>query len=187
MPAPAIVGTDTTTAVQRDRIQRKEFRMYVDTSDRTGDFTPAGASWYVIGEWTEDASVTLNPDIATFANILGDTKVTLNRFEQSAAIPQTLYVGDALGAKIVDDFRYGRLSKFTNYAVMIVWTFLDHTNGYHADIYTESSLIPDSIGGSSYVDVPITVNLAGKVLHGTVDDWASDSMAFTEDTTSPLP
>jgi hypothetical protein len=174
-----ITGQDPTTAQPGQRIQREHYVWFVDVSTQTGAWSASAAEWEAIGEWTEDASMDLSPDIENFRNILGNRKISVIDLESNASIPHSLFVGDKLGAKMIDDYRHTRLAAFSGYKVMTVWAMLAQTGGgYQAEIDDGCLLVPESVGGSSYVDMPIQAQLGGRRIFGTASDWKG-SPTFT--------
>ena len=42
---------------------------------------------------------------------------------------------------------------------------------YEAEVHKNCTLTPQSVGGSSYVDMPIDINFSNDKVHGTVDNY----------------
>jgi hypothetical protein len=164
---------------------RKLLLFAVDVSAQTGAWDASAAEWEVQGYKTEDSSLEFNPDVTTVTDILGDTYSTLNKFEISETFePNTFAVlpgvkDGKLNAKLLDDFRYQRLEQFSLYKIMIVYGFLGSAGSYEADVWTQSTIYPNSMGGAGQTNFPFTATLGGEITHGTVDKLAKKGMTFT--------
>ena len=99
----------------------------------------------------------------------------------------TIRGGSKLAVKLYNQVKYNRMSEFAMYEVMQIHAYATRTSGtdtvYEAEIHKGCTLTPTSIGGSSYVDMPITIDFSNDKVHGTVNGYKkSDTIAFTADT-----
>lgn len=143
---------------------RKLFTVWVNTG------TTGAKVWECVGAGVEDAAMEFNPDVTKTTDILGVTRTKLNKLEPELALdPMTLRGGSALQFKLFEQFRNNQLAEMCNYEVMLVYGFVDGatTGTYEADLYPASSVIPQSLGGSAYTDMPITISPGGSKLLGT--------------------
>ena len=159
-------------------LQRKLFALAVDVS---GASTNSVAPKYVVaGYKIEKSSMEINPGIETMTDILGNTYTTLNKFEPSQTFePHRLYTGNELGEMLLQFFRDRNLEKFTSFRCVYIYGFLGGPGAYSADYYSQCSIIPKSIGGSSYVEMPFTVNFGGEIKKGTASGLRGE-IVFTE-------
>ncbi len=157
-------------------VERKLMVLYVNVG------TSLEPIWEPKGVKVEESALELNPDIETITDILGVTHTTVNKLEPSQAFdPNTLRMGAKLAEKMLDIYRRGALSEFSQFETLIVYGFLGTAGAYEADKETGCTITPNSIGGSSRVDMPFTVNFSGNKTLGTVNAfYPASSVVFTE-------
>ena len=154
---------------------RKMMTLHVNVSD-----DPQSPEWEVQGYKTEDQSIEYNPDVSTVTDILGDTYTDVNKFERQASFePNTLRMGSKLSQKLLTLERNDDLAKFSQFEVLIVYGFIGTAGSYAADMYPASTIYPNSLGGSSRVNMPFNIHLGGEKKKGT-------SSAIRGTATSPL-
>lgn len=115
--------------------------------------------WQVIGAGVEDSSVEFNPDTETITDILGITETTVNKLEMAQSLdPMTVRGGSKLAFKLHDIIARKAMSEFSQFEVLLIFAYLgDATNGFYAERHKGCTLTPQSLGGSSYVDMPIDI------------------------------
>ena len=156
--------------------QKAERKLLV-TAVNVGDSVSAQSGtpeWQIVGVGVEDSAIEFNPDTETVTDILGITETTVNKFETAQTLePMTVRGGSKLAVKLYNQIKYNRMSEFSMYEVMIISAFVDGsaTNTYEAEVHKNCTLTPQSIGGSSYVDMPIDINFSNDKIHGTVDNY----------------
>lgn len=159
-----------------EKAQRKLLVTAVNVGD---SITEAGGTpeWQVVGAGVEDSAIEFNPDTETVTDILGVTETTVNKFETSQDLePMTIRGGSKLAVKLYNQVKYNRMSQFSMYEVMQIHAYVgDSTNGYEAEVHKNCTLTPQSVGGSSYVDMPININYSNDKVHGTVNDYKYSS------------
>lgn len=169
--------------------QKAERKLLV-TAVNVGDSIsmPSGTpEWQIVGVGVEDSSIEYNPDSSTTTDILGITETSLNKLETSQSLePMTVRGGSKLAVKLYNQVKYNRLSEFALYEVMQIHAYAardtESTPKYEAEIHKGCTLVPQSIGGSSYVDMPITINYSNDKVHGTVNNYTYGStIEFTAD------
>jgi hypothetical protein len=165
---PEITGTG--------EVLRKMMVTYVNVG------TSEAKVWEAQGIKTEESSLELNPDISTITDILGITYTDVNKMEVSQSIdPNTLRMGAKLSEIMLDIYRRGALAEYSQFEVLIVYGFLGTAGAYEADLETGCTIIPNSIGGSSRVDMPFVINLSGNKTLGTVNAlYPAETIVFTE-------
>ena len=142
-----------------ERMQRKYFQSYIDTS-----MAGTTASYKVLGKDLEEFNIELNPDIETGKNILGESTFTHNGYEKSAnAEPFYAREGDELFTalqKIVDeDLQYEGCK---TYALDVHLWEEGSTSGTFKAYRQEVYLVPQSYGGdTSGYQIPFDVNYVG--------------------------
>ena len=137
----------------------------------------------VLGTRVEDSSIELNADIETMTDILGITYTDVNKTEpQQTLDPSNVIGGSKISAYLYDAVTHNRITDYSQvFNVYIISGFMgDATNGYEAVRHNGCSIIPTSIGGSSYVQMPLEIHFSNKITSGTVNKLADDFI-FTED------
>lgn len=137
--------------------------------------------WQIVGVGVEDSSIEFNPDTETVTDILGITETTVNKLEVSQSLdPMTVRGGSKLALKLYNQVKYGRLSELAMYEVMQIHAYVGTEGAYEAEIHKGCTLTPQSIGGSSYIDMPIDISYSNDKVHGTVDKYKyGETVTFT--------
>lgn len=141
--------------------------------------------WTVIGAGVEDSSVEYNADIETITDILGITETTVNKLEPSQSLePMTIRGGNKLLFKLNDIVERNAVSELSQFEVLLIRAYIDEgTDGahkYHAELHNNCTITPQSVGGSAYVDMPITINYSNDKTLGTVNAYTKDdTITFT--------
>ena len=167
--------------------QRAQRKLLVTVAEWVGD----GKGTYgeepkyyreLLGARTEDSSIEFNPDTETITDILGITETTVNKLETAQTLdPMTVRGGSKLAIQLYNQVKYGRLSEFSMYEVMIISAFAGEPGAYEAEVHKGCTLTPQSMGGDSYVDMPIDINFSNDKVHGTVNDYKYGStITFTK-------
>lgn len=158
----------------------------------TGDSAPTWAAntYYsgeksreLLGARVEDSSIELNPEIETITDILGQTYTDINKTEPSQTLdPSYVMGGSKLSAYLYDAMVHNRINDYNQtFSVYIISAFIgDATNGYETVRHDQCSIIPTSVGGDSYVAMPLEIHYSNKITSGTVDKLADD-FTFTPD------
>lgn len=130
----------------------------------------------ILGARTEDSSIAFNPDIATSTDILGITYTDVNKTEpQQDFDPFFLLGGSKLGAYLANAALSNDIQKYNGaFNVYIITAFMGTTGAYTAVKHSGCSIIPTSMGGDSYVSMPIEVHYSNNITVGTVDKLADD-------------
>lgn len=139
----------------------------------------------VLGTRVEDSSIELNTEIETMTDILGKTYTDVNKTEpQQTLDPSNIIGGSKLSAYLYDAAIHNRITDYSQaFEIYIISGFMgDATNGYETVMHKDCSIIPTSIGGSAYVQMPIEIHFSNDIVSGTVDKLADD-FTFTPDVT----
>ena len=162
----------------------KAMRKLLVTCVNVGDsVTESGGTpeWQPVGVGVEDSAIEFNPDTETVTDILGITETTVNKLEVSQSLePMTIRGGSKLAVKLYNQVKYGRLSEMALYEVMQIHAYVGSNGAYEAEVHKGCTLTPQSVGGSSYVDMPIDISFSNDKIHGTVNDYKYGStITFT--------
>jgi len=137
----------------------------------------------VLGTRVEDSSIELNADIETMTDILGITYTDVNKTEpQQTLDPSNIIGGSKISAYLYDALIHNRITDYNQaFNVYVISGFMgDATNGYEAVRHDQCSIIPTSVGGSSYVQMPLEIHFSNLTTSGTVNKLADDFI-FTPD------
>ena len=182
------VVADITTFNLQDN-QKAERKLLV-TAVNIGDSVTQQSGtpeWQIVGVGVEDSSIEFNPDKETVTDILGITETTVNKFETSQDLsPMTIRGGSELAVKLYNQVKYNRMSEFAMYEVMQIHAYARRGDTapytYEAEVHKNCTLTPQSIGGSAYVDFPISIDFSNDKVHGTVNGYTkNDTITFTPD------
>jgi len=164
------------------KAERKLLVTAVNVGDSISD-TSAGSSpeWQIVGVGVEESSIEFNPDTETVTDILGITETTVNKFETAQSLePMTVRGGSKLAVKLYNQVKYNRMSEFSMYEVMQIHAYVGTEGSYEAEVHKNCTLTPQSLGGSSYIDMPIDINFSNDKVHGTVNAYKYGStITFT--------
>lgn len=150
--------------------ERKQFKTFVKV----------GAIWEVVGHGVEDSAVEYNVDSSTSTDILGVTRTKVNSTQPSQSFePHTIRGGSALAFVLWDITRRNAVSELSNFEVMQVHEFVGVESEYAAEVHKNCTITPTSIGGSAYVDMPITINYSNDKTLGSASYGADGTPTFT--------
>lgn len=170
--------------------QKAERKLLV-TCANMGDSISAGGGtpkWVPIGVGVEDSAIELNPDSSKSTDILGITESSVNKLEPTQSLsPMTVRGGNPLLFKLNDIQERNALSEFSLFEVMIIKAYIDEgtneAHAYHAEVHRNCTIIPQSIGGSSYVDMPVNIDYSNDKILGTVNAYKhNENITFTPNT-----
>lgn len=170
--------------------QKAERKLLV-TCVNMGDSISAGEGtpkWVPIGVGVEDSAIELNPDSSKSTDILGITESSVDKLEPTQSLsPMTVRGGNPLLFKLNDIQERNALSEFSLFEVMIIKAYIDEgtneAHAYHAEVHRNCTIIPQSIGGSSYVDMPVNIDYSNDKILGTVNAYKhNENITFTPNT-----
>lgn len=124
--------------------------------------------WEVLGYGVEDASMAFNHDVSTIVDVLG-----ISHTDVSAAKPQldldpmNIRGGNKLSAKLLDIERRNAIAELSSFEVLNVHLYLGDADSYQAELHKNCTIVPQSLGGSSYVNMPLNVHLSNEKTLGT--------------------
>lgn len=141
-----------------------------------GDGAP---DWEILGYGVEDATMSFNHDVSTVVDILG-----ISHTDVSAAKPQldldpmNIRGGQKLSAKLLDIERRNAVSELSEFEVLNVHAYLGEDTAFLAEKHVNCTIVPQSLGGSSYVGMPLNVHLSNNKVLGTAT-IADGKVTFT--------
>lgn len=143
---------------------RKLLKHYVNVG------TSTEKEWELLGAGVEDSSIETNFETETKRDILGNAETSVEGASPSQSFePFTVRGGSKLAFKLHEiwlDKDYAALSQFE---MLTVYGYVgSETDGYDADMQSDCTITFSRIGGSAYIDMPITVNYSDKKERGTV-------------------
>ncbi len=139
-------------------------------------------TWELLGRGVEDASVEYNHDTDTVTDILGITDVNVSAAKPELDLdPCTIRGGQKLSAKLLDIERRNAVSELSMFDVLHVHCFLGAASGsFTAEKHIGCTIVPQSLGGSDYVGMPMNVHLSNNKTLGTCT-IAAGVPTFTEE------
>ena len=160
------------------RAERKTLITVAEWNTGTGTTTQKRE---ILGTRTEDSSIEFNADIETITDIRGITYTDVNKTEpQQDFDPFYILGGSQLAEYLSNAALSNNIAAYNGtFTIYIIEAFIgDSTSGYTAIKHSGCSIIPTSIGGDSYVSMPIEVHYSNNITLGTVDKL-SDDFTFT--------
>ena len=168
-----------------EKAARKMLKTYVDVPTSGSSST---YNWCLVGRGVEDSSIELNPNEEKVTDILGITDTDITKLEKTQSFdPNTIRGGS--GFKELNEYLHSllienNLSKFSQFNVMTVYEYINGSSSgsYAAIVEKNCTITPQSLGGSSYVDMPIQISYSNDIIKGTVTyDAESGKPTFTAD------
>ena len=143
---------------------RKLLKHYVNVG--TGETK----EWELLGVGIEDSSIETNFETETVNDILGNTETSITGASPSQSFePFTVRGGSKLAFKLHEIWLNKSYEQLSQFDMLTVYGYIGtETDGYEADMQSDCTITFGSIGGSAYVDMPITVNYSDKKERGTV-------------------
>ena len=140
----------------------------------------------ILGARTEDSSIEFNPDIQTTTDILGKTYTDVEKTEPQQTLDPSYILGgsdlhDYLTEAVLKNNINAYNQQFDIY-IITVWLVDGTATSSDGKFYTvkhkNCSIFPTSIGGDTYVSMPLEVHFSNDIVEGTVDKIADD-FSFT--------
>ena len=169
--------------------QRAQRKLLVTVAEWVGD----GKGTYgedskhyreLLGARTEDSSIEFNPDVQTSTDILGVTHTDVNKTEpQQTFDPFYVMGGSTLGEYLASAALKNDINAYNGtFNIYVITAFISDesvTTSYYAVKHEGCSIIPTSIGGDSYVSMPIEVHYSNNITEGTVNKYNAPDFTFT--------
>lgn len=167
--------------------QRAQRKLLITVAEwREGTGTDAPTKRQILGARTPDSSIELNPDIETSTDILGITYTDVNKTEPQQSFDPHFIMGTDFDEYMTKAVLKNDINAYNNvFDIYIISAFIvDGTattsdGKYYTVKHTGCSIIPNSIGGESFVGLPFDVHFSNNITEGTVDKL-TDDFTFTE-------
>lgn len=132
--------------------------------------TGESKEWELLGVGIEDSSIETNFETETVNDILGNSETSVTGASPSQSFePFTVRGGSKLAFILHEIWLNKEYEKLSQFDMLTVYGYVgSDTDGYDADVQNDCTITFGSIGGSAYVDMPITVNYSDKKERGTV-------------------
>lgn len=143
---------------------RKLLKHYVNVG------TKEAKEWEILGAGVEDSSIDTNFETEEVNDILGNHETSITGASPSQSFdPFTVRGGSKLAFRLHEIWLNKEYEKLSQFEMLTVYSYVgDTSNGFDATLEEDCTITFDSIGGSAYVDMPITVNYSDKKQRGTV-------------------
>lgn len=174
-------------AFNLDTGKRAERKTLITVAEWTVGTGSSSQHRQILGARTEDSSIEFNPDIETVTDILGITYTDVNKTEpQQSFDPFYLLGGSDLADYLTEAALKNDIQAYNNtFNIYVITAFKGTSGAYYTVKHTGCSIIPQSIGGDSYVSMPIEVHFSNDITEGTVDKL-SDDFTFSASSTTTL-
>jgi len=130
--------------------------------------TSESPEWEILGRGIEDASTEFNHDTNQMTDITGVTDVDISPAKPALQLdPNNIRGGSKLSAKLLDIERRNATAELGAFEVLNVHCYLGSAEAFLAEKHTGCSIVPQSLGGSSYVGMPLQVFLSNDKVLGT--------------------
>lgn len=174
------------------RTERKKLITIATWSEGSG--SSATTHSCILGARTEDSSIEFNADIEQVTDILGATYTDVNKTQPKQSFdPAYIIGGEELQTHIAHCMVANDFTKLNGtFDVYVVEAYLSETTTgesptakYFTAKHTGCSIIPQSIGGESYVSVPYDVYFSNVITTGYVSSLAkTDLLGIAENFTA---
>ena len=124
----------------------------------------------MLGTRTEDSSIEFNADISTSTDIRGITYTDVNKTEPSQSFdPFYIMGGSKLGSYLTQAALKNDIQAYNNvFTLYIITAFIGTAGKWYTVKHVKCSIIPQSIGGDSYTNMPIEVHYSNDITEGYV-------------------
>ena len=131
--------------------------------------TSETAEWEILGRGVEEASVAFNHDTNQATDILGITDTVVSPAKPEFDLdPCTIRGEQKLSEKLLDIERRNAIAELGQFEILHVHCYLGTAPSFTAELHKNCTIVPQSLGGSSYVDMPMNVYLSNDKTLGTV-------------------
>lgn len=143
---------------------RKLLKHYVNVG------TKETQEWELLGVGIEDSAIETNFETETVNDIVGNSETSVTGASPSQSFePFTVRGGSKLAFKLHEIWLNKSYEQLSQFDMLTVYGYIGtEADGYEADMQSGCTITFGSIGGSAYVDMPITVNYSDKKERKTV-------------------
>lgn len=159
--------------------QRAERKLLIHVAEWTEDSSKTPVR-EILGTRTTDSSIEFNIDSETSTDIRGITYTDVNKTEPSQTFdPYTILGESKLAAYLNKAALKNEISAYNGtFTVYIITAYMGESGSYYAVKHANCSIFPTSLGGESYVSMPLEVHYSNEITEGTVDKL-TDDFVFT--------
>ncbi len=135
----------------------------------------------ILGVRTEDSSIEFNPDVETSTDIRGITYTDVNKTEpQQDFDPYNILGGSKLASYLTQAALVNDIQAYNNaFKVYVITAFIGSAGSHYAVRHDGCSIIPTSLGGDSYTQMPIEVHFSNDITEGTVNGGDDGKLSTT--------
>lgn len=161
----------TSTLGAGQRAERKLLITVAEWTEKSGKTYRA-----VLGKRTPDSTIDFNAEISTVTDVLGVNYSDIERTQpQQSFDPAYIMGGERLMNILTKAATGGYLPSLNGiFTVYIIEAWMKDGATYYAVKHKHCSIIPQSIGGESYVGLPITVFYSNDTEIGAVNKLGDD-------------
>ncbi len=150
------------------KASRRLLMTFVDVNslDSSGTY-----DWELVGRGVEDSSIDLNANTEKVTDITGITETDVTKWEPEQELdPNTVRGGSKLNFKLHDIWYNKQPELLSQFNVLLVYAYIDgETSGtFEAEVQKGCTVNITSLGGSTYVDMPISISFSNDSTLGTV-------------------
>lgn len=171
--------TEVTTLQANSRVERKYMATFVNVG------TSSAAEWQLLGVRVPDSSIDFNADIDETTDILGRAYADFTNVKPTQDMGDfPVVIGSKLHKKLMQIIVTKEWARLQDFEVLVVYGWLVNGTGTGSDKkllaekQTGCTITPDSLGGDTNVNMPITIHYSNNVTVGTVDKISED-LQFT--------
>ena len=126
----------------------------------------------ILGARTEDSSIEFNADIETTTDILGINYTDMNKTQpQQTFDPAYVIGGDELMTYMNAAALENNINAYNGvFDIYVVAAYLKDGDKYFCVKHSGCSIIPQSIGGDSFVSMPFDVYFSNNITKGSVPE-----------------
>nr|DAE06055.1 MAG TPA: hypothetical protein [Siphoviridae sp. ctsxw88] len=137
----------------------------------------------ILGTRTPDSSIEFNADISTETDVRGITYTDVNKTEpQQSFDPFYQMAGSKLSAYLAKAAMENDIQAYNGkFTIYLINAGMGTSSAYYTVKHEGCTIVPTSMGGDSYVNMPIEVHMSNDITVGTVDKL-SDDFEFTAST-----
>lgn len=156
---------------------RKLLKHYVNVG------TKDSKEWELLGAGVEDSSIETNFETEEANDILGNHETSIIGASPSQTFdPFTVRGGSKLAFKLHEIWLNKSYELLSQFEMLTVYSYIGGSaEGFEADLQSDCTIVFERIGGSAYIDMPITINYSDKKERGTVK-ITDDTPVFTKTT-----
>lgn len=155
---------------------RRLLKTYVNVSSSGDD------EWELLGKGVEDSAIELNAETEDTTDITGANESSVTGWKPSQSFdPMTVRGGSKLAFKLHDIWMNNTPELLSQFKVLTVYSYVgEESTGYDSDVQEGCTINIEKIGGSAYVDMPITISYSNKKTRGKTK-FTGETPTFTAD------